>query len=109
MAERGVDDRRLARAGGSGHEQEAAGANQEALEGCQNVGFETEGLEVEGPVRWIEDADDRLLAPDGRKRGNAQHHVAGLREGVGAAFLGELSLVAHEVGHDLQATGDLGQ
>ncbi len=80
---------------------------EHGLERRERVLLHAERVEVEAASLGIEDADDDLLAADGREGGDAQHDVARLLEGVRPALLRQRGLVADEVGHDLQAADDL--
>ncbi len=112
--ERGVDERRLARARGPGHQHDALRADEEPLE-LREVGLvHAEVAQLHVRAARIHDAHDDFLAAGERERRDAQidaaaadlgHETAVLRQ----ALLGDVEVREHLDARDDRALRPLGQ
>ena len=107
VAKRRIHRAGLARAGRAGEQQQPARPLQHAQQPLQGRILKAERAQVEAPVAGIEQPHDDLLAAGGGEDGNAQLHALQFRAADGRAVLRRAGLVGDEVGHDLEAHGDL--
>ena len=106
--QRGVERRRLARAGGPGDEDRAVRA-REGLDEALALGVDhPELVEVDVGAVLVEHAQDGRFAAHERQRGHADVDPAAVDVQRDAAVLGHAALGDVEVGHDLDARDHAG-
>ena len=75
---------------------------------CNTSSVQAEGGQVKTAIAWVENSHHDLFPARRRKNRNALFDPAQLGVRRGVAFLGQAGLVGDEVGHDLEAAGNLG-
>ena len=106
VGERGVERRRLARAGRAGDEHGAVGLVEGALEALALWRGHAELLELHDDRALVEDPDDDRLAVHAGQRHDAQVDVMAVDRQADATILRDAPLGDVEVAHDLHAADD---
>jgi len=102
----GVERRRLATPGGSGHQHDPIGLVEAPLEAHEHLVGHAEVLQVDQGRALVQDSHDHRLAVHGRDRGHAEVDLALLGRKLDAPVLGHKPLGDVHVGHDLDPRDD---